>query len=222
MKQHFLLVDTETTKRDTVADFGAVVVDRRGNIIDEIGVLVEGHFTKLPLFYDDERPPEHLWSKEQARFRRKRYKSMVRSGTRSIASVDLINLWLARVLGEYQPVLTAYNLSFDWRVCQKTGIRLDMFRQRFCLCNATRRLVYDDAKAWIAEAGYLTSTGKAACSADAVAHWVLGADFPAEPHTALEDARDYERPILTRVARGRSLKTLIRAGEGDCNWRERA
>ena len=41
-KQTFLIVDTETTISQTVADFGAVIVDRAGTILDQISVLVEG------------------------------------------------------------------------------------------------------------------------------------------------------------------------------------
>ena len=40
MKHYYLIVDTETTRRDTVADFGAVVVDRKGKIVDQFGALV--------------------------------------------------------------------------------------------------------------------------------------------------------------------------------------
>ena len=221
-KQTFLIVDTETTISQTVADFGAVVVDRAGTILDQISVLVEGHFTKLPLFYRPDAIDSALWSKESAKIRRKKYKQMISAGSRSIASVDYVNLWLARAVGSFDPVLTAYNLSFDWGVCQKTQIDLGMFKNRFCLCNATRTFLYPLAKDWLLANGWTTPQKRPACSADAIAHWVLGNDFPKEPHTALEDARDYERPILVRCARGRSLESLIEAGEGNCNWRERA
>ena len=45
MKKHtYIIVDVETTftrgETDTVADFGAVIVDRQNRIIDSLGVLV--------------------------------------------------------------------------------------------------------------------------------------------------------------------------------------
>ena len=62
--QTFLVVDTETTMNDTIADFGAVVVNRNGKILDSCATLVLDHFTKLPLFYDPDALPQDLWSKE--------------------------------------------------------------------------------------------------------------------------------------------------------------
>ena len=45
MKKHtYIIVDTETTftrgETDTVADFGAVIVDRQNRVIESLGVLV--------------------------------------------------------------------------------------------------------------------------------------------------------------------------------------
>ena len=44
-KQYFLIVDTETTQNNLVADFGAVIVDRKGKIITQCAVMVDGIFT---------------------------------------------------------------------------------------------------------------------------------------------------------------------------------
>ena len=33
-KHYYIIVDTETTKKQTVADFGAVVVDRQGRVVE--------------------------------------------------------------------------------------------------------------------------------------------------------------------------------------------
>ena len=42
-----LIVDTETTSKNTVADFGAVVVDENGKILEQFGVLLHGHFAAI-------------------------------------------------------------------------------------------------------------------------------------------------------------------------------
>ena len=47
MRHFYLIVDTETTKRGTVADFGAVVVTKQGRIVEQFGAMVHGHFGKL-------------------------------------------------------------------------------------------------------------------------------------------------------------------------------
>ena len=72
MKKHYyLIVDTETTKKQTVADFGAVVVDRQGAIVEQFGAMVLGHFGKLPLFSDPTADPDAFWSEQSAHRRAK-------------------------------------------------------------------------------------------------------------------------------------------------------
>ena len=51
-KQFFFLCDTETTMRDTVADFAGIIVDRQGVIHNQIAVLVAGHYGNFKLFHD--------------------------------------------------------------------------------------------------------------------------------------------------------------------------
>ncbi len=41
-KQFFLILDTETTIENTVADIGIVIADRQGNIHKEMAVLIKG------------------------------------------------------------------------------------------------------------------------------------------------------------------------------------
>jgi len=50
-KAYYLIIDTETTMNDKVADFGAVVCDRQGTIVSQCAVLVRGVFGIDPLFY---------------------------------------------------------------------------------------------------------------------------------------------------------------------------
>ena len=74
MKKHFyLIVDTETTQANTVADFGAVVVDRQGNIVEQFGVLLDGHFGTVELFHDKKAPAESFWSTMMLHRRKKNY-----------------------------------------------------------------------------------------------------------------------------------------------------
>jgi hypothetical protein len=63
--------------------------------------------------------------------------------------------------------------------------------------------------------GLLTATGRPKTSADAMAKYVIdrqhSGSLDDEPHTALEDARDYEAPILAHILRDRSRKQLLEA-----------
>ena len=43
-KHHYIIVDVETTGDDRVADFGAVVVNRKGAVVGSLGVLIDGIF----------------------------------------------------------------------------------------------------------------------------------------------------------------------------------
>ena len=127
MKHFYLIVDTETTKYQTVADFGAVIMTRDGTIVEQFGAMVSGHFGKMPLFSDPKADPDAFWSEQSAKRRAKNYDEMLDCGERSISSPALINKWLERVCGQYDPVLTAYNIAFDFGKCRNTKINLGIF-----------------------------------------------------------------------------------------------
>ena len=96
MKHFYLIVDTETTTKQTVADFGAVIVTKQGEIVERFGAMVYGQFGKIPLFSDPSEPDNALWSEQSAKRREKDYYSMLETGERSVASVALINQWLVQ------------------------------------------------------------------------------------------------------------------------------
>lgn len=211
MKKFFLVVDTETAMSQRVADFGAVIVDKAGNVHASCGVMVR------EVYADRDDELFHLadggvFATARLGARRDAYAAMLADGRRMLASVPAINRWLAKAAVQYRPTLTAYNLPFDLDKCERTGIDLEPFGERFCLWAA--------ACAWIAEKPrrqrrYLahvldrhafnapTALGNMTFQrkADTVASFIAP-DLPPEPHTALEDARDYEgRVILPRIVR---------------------
>lgn len=220
MKHFYLIVDTETTTKQTVADFGAVIVDRQGQIIDQFGAMVLGHFGKFDLFYDPSAADSEFWSAQSGQRRAKKYNKMLDSGERSISSVALINQWLAATKARYNPVLTAYQLSFDLGKCSNTHINLGIFNQRFCLMKAAKRDigVLADYQQFCYDNGLLTKGGKLRknpkpqMTADSMAKYISGADLADEPHTALEDARDYEAMILAYILKTKTRKQLMELG----------
>ena len=216
MKHYYLIVDTETTTKQTVADFGAVIVDRQGQIIDQFGAMVLGHFGKLPLFSDPSAADSEIWSEQSAKRREKDYYAMLDSGERSISSVGLINQWLAATNARYSPVLTAYNISFDLGKCRNTRINLGIFNQKFCLMKAAKRDigVLADYQQFCYDNGLLTAKLKRPqMTADSMAKYISGADLADEPHTALEDARDYEAMILAYILKTKTRKQLMELGQ---------
>ena len=215
MRHFYLIVDTETTKKQTVADFGAVIVTKQGEIVERFGAMVLGHFGKMPLFADATAPDSALWSEQSARRREKDYYSMLDTGERSIASPALINQWLVRVNAQYAPVLTAYNLAFDLGKCRNTRIDLGIFAQSFCLMKAAKRQIgtlaeYHD---FCNANGFLTAKlRKPSMTADTMAKFILGVSLEDEPHTSLEDAQFYEAPILTKILESVTRKQLLELG----------
>ena len=215
MRHYYLIVDTETTQRGTVADFGAVIVTKQGEIVEQFGAMVLGHFGSMPLFSDPTADPEAFWSAQSAQRRLKNYDEMLESGERSISSPALINQWLAGIKARYNPTLTAYNLSFDLGKCRNTRINLGIFGSRFCLMRSAKRKIgvlacYQD---FCKARGLLTAKLKRpSMTADAMAKYICP-EMPDEPHTALEDARDYEALILSYILRDTTRKQLLELGQ---------
>lgn len=186
-KHYYIIVDVETTGDDRVADFGAVVVDRKGNIIASLGILVDGIFGNA----------DFHWALGNPKLTKKKYDGMLATGQRAIASPAYINNWLREVNATYSPILTAYNIGFDWGKCRNTDIDLGIFSQRFDLMMAAKAMITnrDDYATACYDNDWFTKGGKLSAKADHVARFI-DSTLPDEPHTALEDARDYENAIL--------------------------
>ena len=228
-KDYFLTVDTETTQDGMVADFAAVISDRKGKIYAQCAVLVNGIFTdqeKHPLFYtsgDD----SALWAKAGLPARYNRYAAMVAGGQRMLASVAAINVWLTKAHFEYNPYLTAYNLAFDLGKCSNTGIDLSLFADRqFCLWHAaaTKWASTKAYRKFIAETHSFNNPTKHGnmsykTNAEVMTRFVTGNPLlEDEPHTALEDVLYYELPILNRLVKTSKKKEWLNPTA--FNWRD--
>lgn len=227
-KDFFMTVDTETTQDGMVADFAAVISDRKGRIYTQCAVLVNGIFTDLeshPLFHIHGDSGD-VWSKAGLSKRYDRYNAMVSGGQRMIASAAAINVWLAKAHAEYNPYLTAYNLAFDTDKCANTGIDLSDFAdRRFCLWHAAfakwgttkkyKRFVLDtlafNAPTRKGNMSYKTN-------AEVMTRFVTNNPMlEDEPHTALEDVLYYELPILTKLVQTTKKKDWLNPPA--FNWR---
>jgi hypothetical protein len=228
-KQFFLTCDTETTQDGLVADFAAVITDRKGKVYTQCAVMVDGVFTdqeKHPLFhlYGDE---NDIWSKAGLPARYERYMNMVAGGSRMIASVAAINVWIVKAMAEYNPILTAYNLAFDLDKCNNTGINFgDFSNQQFCLWHAA-------VAKWGYSKKYLnfmleTSSFNAVTkhknfsyktNAEVMTRFVTNQPYlEDEPHTALEDVLYYELPILNALVK--NTKKEVYMNPPSFNWRK--
>ena len=219
-KQYFAICDTETTIENTVADFAIVVCDREGKIYNQCAVMVKDHYGKFDLFHD--KAANDIWGYAGLERRKNNYVDMLNSGKRMLASVNAINNWINQAIGKYNPEFTAYNLAFDIDKCEKTGIDVTGFSSKFCLWQAAvgsicgtkpfkQFALENHAFNKRTEHGNMTmQTG-----AEMVAGFISG-QLTIEPHTALEDARDFEMPILVEILKKRKWREKITP----YNWRE--
>lgn len=218
-KQFFAILDTETTMENTVADFAIIIVDRKGIIHNQCAVMVKDHYDKFELFHD--KKANDIWGYSGLERRKNNYVEMLNSGKRMLASVNAINKWIDQAIGKYNPELTAYNLAFDLDKCEKTGINLAGFKSKFCLwqaavgniCNTkTYKQFVLDNHGFNNRTDYGNMTAKT--NAEMVAGFING-EFKEEPHTALEDSRDFEKPILCEILKKNKWREKITP----YNWR---
>jgi len=213
-KQYFLIVDTETTITDKVVDFGAVICDRNGVIVNQCAVMVQSVFGVDKLFYNA--GSAAIWAESSISRRMDVYNNMLESGSRMLASVNAINRWLEKVNGKYKPTLTAYNLAFDSSKCANTSIDLNIFADRFCLwaaavgniCNTKsyRQFIVDNHRFNnVTEKGNMTFS----TTAESVTGYLTG-NMTDEPHTSLEDIIGYELPTLIHILKKRDWKDKIK------------
>lgn len=225
-KQFFLIIDTETTIGDKVADFGALVADRKGNIHARAAVLIRDFYLdkeKFPLFHDQSADP--LWGQRNLPARYANYDAMLADGRRMLASVPAVNRWLAQVAVKYNPTATAYNKAFDWGKLSNSGIDTSVFPSSFCLWHAAaskyiktkafRQFVLDNhcfnPPTKHRNMSFLTN-------AEVMARFILNnPELPDEPHTAIEDAEFYELPILLDIIKTRQKSDYLEAPA--FNWR---
>jgi hypothetical protein len=218
-KQFFAILDTETTMENTVADFAIVICDREGMIYNQCAVMVKDHYGKFELFHD--KAANDIWGYEGLERRKANYVDMLNSGRRMLASVNAINTWINQAIGKYNPQLCAYNLAFDKDKCEKTGIDLSGFSQSFCLWQAAVGNICGN-KAYrnfaLENHAFNSVTGNGNMTFQTNAEIVCGfikGEFQKEPHTALEDARDFEMPILVEVLKKKQWREKITP----YNWR---
>lgn len=228
-KNYFLIVDTETTQDGKVADFGAVICDKKGNVVAQCAVLINGIYNNSdhPLFFDSSAPADALWSRAGADRRYAIYDKMLAEGTRMLASVSAVNRWLEKSAATYSPYLTAYNLAFDLDKLRNTGIDTTMFDKKFCLWQAAygqwaHTKAYRNFALLLHAFNAPTTFGNMTfkTNAETMARFVLGMpELEDEPHTALEDALDYELPILRELLKKNSVKKMLDKCK-PYNWRD--
>lgn len=212
-KQFYAILDTETTIADTVADIAIVICDRQGVIQNQMAVLIREEFTRHDLFYD--KNATGLWSYEYAQRKKAMYLDYLNAGTRTLASRGAVNNWISKAIGQYNPILTAYNLAFDKAKCKNTMIDLSGFADSFCLWQAACGNICQlkTYRNFVAENHLFNSPTEKrnmtySTNAESVASFLQG-EMMLENHDALGDVLDFELPILKNVLKRRKWKEKI-------------
>ncbi len=213
-KQYFAILDTETTVANTVADFAIVICDRNGNIVNKCAVIIAPEFQNHELFYD--KNAKGLWSIEYAKQKRVQYNQMLETGARMLASVNAVNRWIDKAIAQYNPTLTAYNLAFDLEKSRNTGIDLSNFQNKFCLWQAAvgnicNKKAFKQFCADNHQFNKPTEHGNMTVKTGAeTVFGFLNNQMVSEPHTALEDAQDFELPILVNILKKKNWRDNVK------------
>ena len=95
-----------------------------------------------------------------------------------------------------------------------------MFAEKFCLMKAAKKAIgtLSEYADFCNDRGFLTPTGRLKMTADAMAKFIADKDVYSgsladEPHTALEDARDYEAMILHYILKTHTYTQLMELGQ---------
>lgn len=211
-KNWYLVVDTETTMKGHVADFGAVLIDKRGFIVSQCAVLISEFFDKEPLFYSKD---AGVFGKTNLHKRTQAYYDMVSDGERIIRPYEAVNNWLIEA-EKFTPILVAYNLAFDMRACRFSGIKLPTGKT-LCLwkeCSAifAQRRAYTK---FCLENKLLTPALNLSTSAETMYKYLSGDVGYIEPHTAIADLKTCELFILNYL-----LRQKRKIQHKPYNWRE--
>ena len=207
--KRFLAIDTETTNEGMVLDVALcgykskklVPIGSQGYVIKEVWDRClqgedflfcggNGHFSRKSL---DKRMAV--------------YTKMLQTGKRKFISKEHLQTLFDLYLGQ-DYVFTAYNNPFDIGKLQNTGI---VFPENFEQCDIWRTFqAYLQEHPTLLKKYWTTAVQNhhhknnvlvtahltVRTNADTAARFVLGDNIPPEPHTALEDVRLYEIPVL--------------------------
>lgn len=214
-KQFFLVMDCETTIENHIADIACVVYDRQGKIHAQMAVLLREFFTTEELFYNVN--AVGIWSKQYAKEKRSMYERYLVEGHRMLASVNAVNCWLAKAVGQFPGITwTAYNKAFDADKAKKSGVNMEQFTSSFCLWHAAVGNICNSKayKTFALENHLFTNVTEKtkACSISTTAESVtsfLNGSVLVENHDALGDVIDFEGPILNHIINKRGWKEKI-------------
>lgn len=221
----YMVLDTETvTPARTVFDLGYRIIDRKGEVyatgsylvretvatVDGIGEMVTDSFTKS---------------------KAPRYLASVIGGMGEFDVVDFATLReeVNMLIDRYNPVLAAYNITFDLNALNKTSQKLlgvdffDRMPELFDIWAAAMSTICKAARyiQFIADNGITTDKGNPQTGAEAVYKFITGNTDFEEAHTAAADCEIEAEIFAACLKTHRKMKrTPVRMCMHDDDWKE--
>jgi len=206
-KKYYAILEAVTTDENMVADIAIIICDKEGSIFNQMAVVIKEH-------YDDFRLQNDLIPGY-----RSVYEDMLNSGKRTLAGVVTVNHWIRQAFVKYNPELVSWNLLMHLESCAKTGIKLDLFDVKLCLCEVAQNILLNSKKYFKAsnlEASTSGSRFSGNCSSLDLktAIGFFGEKESKVDCTALEKARDAVIPVLCSLIKNRRWQEVALHADG--------
>lgn len=215
-KKYYLVIDTETLGQSRkVYDVGAVIMDRKGNIVERYNALVD-EVVNQPTFALDIRADK--FASKKADF----YLNAINESKVDIEILASIKAYIDYLIQEYNATVVAYNAAFDVRALNKMAQCLwgenffaddvevfDLWNMALnAICGTKRYINYALTNDNLTDKGYIGT------SAESVYQYLTDDNEFVEDHTALSDAL-IESAILARVFK--THKKMVTEQAHPCN-----
>lgn len=208
-KKYFAVLETVATDKNMVADISIIICDKEGRIFNQMAVLVKecyGDFRS-----QNDLTPDDCYD----------YEGKLNSGRRMLGSVVAVNHWIHQAFAKYNPELISWDLSVHLSGCANTGIGLDLFDARICLCAVARNILFNSKK-FLKFSGFDANFRDPRVLGDCLS-LDLGTvlEFFSEKEskvecTALEKARDAVMPVLCSLVKNKNWRKVVVHDDGRC------
>lgn len=206
-KKYYAVLETVATNKDMVADIAIIICDKEGRIFNQVAVVVKECYG------------EYLLQNDLASGDCHDYAGKLNSGRRMLASVVAVNNWIRQAYSKYSPELISWDLSAHLDRCKKTGIVLDAFDTRVCLCKVAQNVLFNSKKflkSNESNANYNDPRGSGVClllDLKTALEFISEKDSKFEC-TALEKARDAVMPVLCSLVKNKNWRKVVSQYDG--------
>ena len=221
----YMVLDTETvTSARTVFDLGYRIIDRKGNVyetgsyvVSETVATVDGIVSMVTDSFTKTKAPRYIMS------------LICETGEFTMVDFATMRETINDVIARYNPVLAAYNITFDLNALNKTSQKLlgvdffDRMPELFDIWAAAMSTICKAARyiQFIADNGITTDKGNPQTGAEAVYKFITGNTDFEEAHTAAADCEIEAEIFAACLKTHRKMKrTPVRMCMHDDDWKE--